>query len=91
MKTLEDFKTMALADVRSPELGERLIHLFHNFTLSEAREIVERTNRFRAIMLRSKRARWAQRSSLPRCITTSASSTVVGSSIFSTSIGAPWH
>jgi hypothetical protein len=47
MKTLEDFKTMALAEVRSPDLGERLTHLFNNFALPEAREIIERTNRFR--------------------------------------------
>jgi hypothetical protein len=47
MKTLEDFKTLALAEVRSPDLGERLMHLFHNFSLPEAREIVEQTNHFR--------------------------------------------
>jgi hypothetical protein len=47
MKTLEDFKTMALADVRSEVFGERLTRLFNNFTLPEAREIVELTNRFR--------------------------------------------
>jgi hypothetical protein len=47
MKTLEDFKTLALAEVRSPDFGERLMHLFNNFTLPEARDIVERTNRFR--------------------------------------------
>jgi hypothetical protein len=45
MKTLENFKTLALADVRSEVFGERLTHLFNNFTLAEARDIVERTNR----------------------------------------------
>jgi hypothetical protein len=45
MDTLENFKTLALADVRSEVFGERLTHLFSHFTLADARDIVERTNR----------------------------------------------
>jgi len=45
MRTLGDFQTLALADVRSPDFSQRLTRLFHHFTLTEAREIVEATNR----------------------------------------------
>jgi hypothetical protein len=47
MQSLEDFKTLALADVRSTDFHERVTRLFHHFTLTEARDIVRLTNRLR--------------------------------------------
>lgn len=45
MKTLQDFQTRALADVRLPELHDPLARLFDRFDLMEARRIIALTNR----------------------------------------------
>lgn len=45
MKTLQDFQTRALADVRLPELHDPLARLFDRFDLTEARRIIALTNR----------------------------------------------
>jgi len=47
LQTLQDFQTLALADVRSPDFSERLRRLFDHFALAEAREIIQLTNRLR--------------------------------------------
>lgn len=47
MQSLGEFQTLALAKVRSPDFRERLTGLFHRFTLAEARDIVQATNRLR--------------------------------------------
>ena len=45
MKTLQEFQTRALSEVRLPELHDPLARLFDRFDLTEARSIVELTNR----------------------------------------------